>query len=48
MGGVGIDAEAEVGDLDLPERQKLEIARAASRPQRHGKIATHCKVTKSK
>jgi ribose transport system ATP-binding protein len=30
LGLDGIDAEAEVGDLDLPERQKLEIARAAS------------------
>ena len=30
LGLDGIDAEAEVGDLDLPARQKLEIARAAS------------------
>jgi hypothetical protein len=30
LGLDGIAAEAEVGDLDLPARQKLEIARAAS------------------
>jgi len=34
LGLDGIDVEAEVGSLDLPERQKIEIARAVSREPR--------------
>lgn len=34
LGIAGIDPRVEIGELDLPQRQKIEIARAASREPR--------------